>query len=97
MKERTEVETYLKSHACLQVDRALELFELDFNCLYPESSSLLTNWSKTRNFLIKKLSTLKITNIEDKGLLHFLPTLSLGLFSIFLLNIFYTQNIFFKL
>lgn len=97
MKERTEVETYLKSHACLQVDRALELFELDFNCLYPESSSLLTNWSKTRNFLIKKLSTLKITNIKDKGLLHFLPTLSLGLFSIFLLNIFYTQNIFFKL
>lgn len=93
MKEKTEVETYLKSHACLRVDRALELFESDFNCLYPENSSLLlTNWSKTRNFLIKKLSTLKITSVEDKGLVHFLSALSLGLFSIFftkLLKIFF--------
>lgn len=88
MKEKTEVENYLKSHACLRVDRALELFESDFNCLYPENLSLLlTNWSKTRNFLIKKLSTLKITNVEDKGLVHFLSTLPLGLFSIsFLLH-----------
>lgn len=84
MKEKTEVETYVNSHACLRVDRALELFESDFNCLYPEKLSLLqTNWPKTRNYLIKKLSTLKITNVEDKGFLHFLPTLSLGLFSIF--------------
>lgn len=87
MKDKTEVETYLKSHACLRVDRALELFELDFNCLYSESSSLLlTNWCKTRNFLIKKLSALKITNVEDRSLVLFLPTLSLGLFSIFKLN-----------
>lgn len=82
MKEKPEVETYLKSHTCLRVDKALELFELDFDCLYPESSSLLTNWLKTRNFLIKKLSALKITNVEDKSLVHLLPTLSLGLFLI---------------
>jgi len=65
MKEKTEVGTYLKSHACcLQIDRALELFESNFICLYPESLLLLLNWSKARNFLIKKLSTLKITNVE---------------------------------
>lgn len=95
IKEKTEVENYLKSHACLRVDRALELFESDFNCLYSENSSLLlTNWSKTRNFLIKKLSTVKITNVEDKGLVHFLSTLPLGWFPIFFFLLHYSKHFF---
>lgn len=93
IKQKAEIETYLKSHACLRVDRTLYLFESDFNCLFPENVSLLQrNWPKTRNFLIKKLSVLKIRNAEDKGLVHFLQTLPPGLFSIFcfkLLNIFF--------
>ncbi|XP_043279807.1 uncharacterized protein [Venturia canescens] len=77
MNERPTVSQYLESFACLRMQKAIDLYESDFVRQYPQKSSLLKdNWGKTRSYLIKRLQNLKISNVEEKGYIHLLPTLS---------------------
>lgn len=80
--ESTElkVDEYLNQYACLRIDRAIELYEIDFERLYPNYSTLfIRGWLRVKEYLFQKIKSHKnIKEPSDLGLIHVYPTLTPG-------------------
>lgn len=72
------IQDYTTQFACLKNNKAIDLFNSDFEQLYPNHSTLmLDNWPKVKNYLYAKLKSAIIPNSEKQELISF-PNLSSG-------------------